>query len=147
MGHENQYIIEDELEKRKDLNLEKLRAKFESYIFECEEMISKAITHALLLNDEDYIFEISKIGGRSANTNEFEIEANMLYKTNDWLKRKHDFNDNERNEFLQEILQHVIILFIRYKILNLESSIRIIHECYALLRIGLNESYLVELLL
>ena len=109
----------------KNESLEIFRHKLQTYslLFDDDDtIISYCITNVLLMNDNDCIQILNAIGcyvmNNNVSINEFELEANMLYKSYIWLKRNNQNNDNNYKK-----KRYFFILLFFYILNNLMFSI------------------------
>jgi hypothetical protein len=72
-------------DKYKDQKLEKMRSGVEETVMEVDEMMSHAVTRALLDDDESQVDRETLFWGSEGDRT--EIEATALSEVNDWLKR------------------------------------------------------------
>lgn len=75
----------DLFDKYKDQKLEKMRSGVEETVMEVDEMMSHAVTRALLDDDESQVDRETLFWGSEGDRT--EIEATALSEVNDWLKR------------------------------------------------------------
>mmetsp|Transcript_24078 Transcript_24078/g.32013 ORF Transcript_24078/g.32013 Transcript_24078/m.32013 type:complete len:1012 (+) Transcript_24078:2-3037(+) len=130
-----QYLA-DEFDEYKDKNLEEMRTKVEGTVTNSDDMMSQALTRALM-DDDDSVKDPNELtwGGSGDST---EIEASVLCEMNDWLKKREGASLDQRREFMQETLNRMVAS-VRYGIIQPEDASRTIHGCAAMLGLQLAE--------
>jgi hypothetical protein len=88
--------LADEFDQYTDQNLEKMRAGVEGNLTGFDGMMSQALTHALIDEDDANIEPKELLWGGSGQLIGTEIEASALGEVTDWLKRKETRSDEER---------------------------------------------------
>lgn len=89
--------LADEFDQYKDQNLEKMRADVEENLHGSDGMMSKAMTKALMADEDPVADQSDLFWGGSGDP--AEIEASALCEVNDWLKRKEGANLEDRYVF------------------------------------------------
>ncbi|CAB9501931.1 expressed unknown protein [Seminavis robusta] len=123
----------DEFERYKDRNLEKMRSNVEDNVTGLDDMMSQAMTMALIM-DEGASGSAPYWHGAKTGV---EIEANALWEVTEWMKRKGESaEDDEKNIYMQGLLNKMVTS-VRKGIVDPEDASRTIHECAFLLGLKL----------
>eukprot|EP00587_Corethron_hystrix_P002708 CAMPEP_0113307086 /NCGR_PEP_ID=MMETSP0010_2-20120614/6079_1 /TAXON_ID=216773 ORGANISM="Corethron hystrix, Strain 308" /NCGR_SAMPLE_ID=MMETSP0010_2 /ASSEMBLY_ACC=CAM_ASM_000155 /LENGTH=726 /DNA_ID=CAMNT_0000161885 /DNA_START=652 /DNA_END=2832 /DNA_ORIENTATION=- /assembly_acc=CAM_ASM_000155 len=128
--------FDDELDEYRDLDLEVMRKNVQSSVRDGDEMISEALTRALMDEDEN-----SAYSGEERPDEEISdmvVEANTLCETIDWLKRNEEAHLEERRDYMQETLNKMVS-YVRRKKIEPNSASHIVHGCAALLGLPLEK--------
>lgn len=125
--------IIDEFDSYKNQHLEKMRREVEGNVDNMDGMMSQALTK-VLMEDNEYDDETGLLWGGSGD--HAEIEASVLCETHDWLKRKEDATLEERNAFMQGLLNRMVAT-VRYNYIPPEKGSRAIHGAAAMLGLQL----------
>lgn len=129
--------LEDEFDQYKDQKLEKMRSDIEGTVTNFDGMMSQALTKALM-DDDNELRDYSELM-RGGIGNSMEIEASVLCKMNDWLKRRERAPLEDRRAFIQETLNRMVAS-VRHGIIAPEDASRTIHESAAMLGLQLAEN-------
>jgi len=130
--------LQDEFDNYKDENVERFRSNVDNYMPGFENVMSAAVTRALMGDDEaDPRIDESVTWGCEENATGPEIEASALSEVNDWLKRKGDGATLEQKRlFMQEILNRMVSS-VRFGVVMAEDASRTVHESAALMGLQL----------
>eukprot|EP00546_Thalassionema_frauenfeldii_P015737 CAMPEP_0178913192 /NCGR_PEP_ID=MMETSP0786-20121207/10703_1 /TAXON_ID=186022 /ORGANISM="Thalassionema frauenfeldii, Strain CCMP 1798" /LENGTH=636 /DNA_ID=CAMNT_0020585901 /DNA_START=465 /DNA_END=2375 /DNA_ORIENTATION=- len=126
--------LADEFDQYKDQNLEKMRADVEENLHGSDGMMSKAMTKALMADEDPVADQSDLFWGGSGDP--AEIEASALCEVNDWLKRKEGANLEDRRAFMQDTMNKMVAS-VRHGVMKPDEAARTIHECAALLGLEL----------
>jgi len=118
----------DDFDQFKDHNLEKMRSDVESCVRGIDGMMSQALTMAILGG----VPSSETLDGNDG----IEMEANALCEVTDWMKRHEVSTLDERNAFMQDMLNKMVTS-VRQGIMGPDDASRTIHECAALLNLQL----------
>lgn len=128
--------IQDEFDKYRDENLDKLRSEVEGNMPGFEGVMSAAVMRVLMGNDESEEITPEVTWGCSGSPTGAEIEASALCEVNDWLKRHEGGTLEQKRSFMQDILNRMVTS-VRLGVVNSEDASRTIHESAALLGLQL----------
>lgn len=129
--------LADEFDRYKNENLEKVRTDIVGTISNSKDMMSQALTKALMDDmEDDATIESSWLGGMDKT----EIEASVYCEVNDWLKKKEGAGLDERREFMQEKLNKMVAT-VRQGAIEPEDASRTIHGSAAMLGLELAEAF------
>jgi len=124
----------------KNNQLEELRDGVTSSVGDTEDMMSFALTQVLFDENDSTAEDVVNGAG-----NPSEIEANLLFETNDWLKKNQE-SLADKNEFFQEILNKMVVI-VRIGIIHPLDAARIIYCCAAILGLKLLKHFPNDVLL
>ena len=130
--------LQDESDNYRDANVDKFRSDVDNYMPGFENVMSAAVTRALMGDDEaDPRIDESVTWGCEENASGAEIEASALSEVSDWLKRKGDGATLEQKRlFMQEILNRMVSS-VRFGVVMAEDASRTVHESAALMGLQL----------
>ena len=130
--------LQDEFDNYKDQNVEQFRSDVDNYMPGFENVMSAAVTRALMGDDVvDPRIDESVTWGCEGTPSGPEIEASCLSEVNDWLKRKGDSATlDQKRLFMQEILNRMVST-VRFGVVMAEDASRTIHESAALMGLQL----------
>ena len=87
--YDGTHILDDEFEKYKDQNMERMRSEVEGNVSNFDGMMSQAMTMALMDDDDDLSLSEGLIAtDRKYKTDSIQIEADLLWEMNNWLKQR-----------------------------------------------------------
>ena len=127
--------LADEFDLYKDQNLERMRAAVGDIVTESDDMMSEALTKALMEDDEAQENIDTMWGGAKDS---MEIEASILCDTYEWMKRQERMNIDMKRAYMQDIMNKMVAA-VRYNFIGPDDASRAIHGCAALLGMGLAE--------
>jgi hypothetical protein len=130
--------LQDEFDQYRDKNLEQLREDVEGNLSGFENIMSAAVTNALMGDEETNVDMQDLLWGCNANPDGTEIEASALFEVSDWLKRNETAGADRKRAFMQEILNKMVTS-VRYGVIVAEDASRTIHESAAILGLQLAE--------
>jgi hypothetical protein len=130
--------LQDEFDQYRDKNLEQLREDVEGNLSGFENIMSAAVTNALMGDEETNVDMQDLLWGCNANPDGTEIEASALFEVSDWLKRNETVGADRKRAFMQEILNKMVTS-VRYGVIVAEDASRTIHESAAILGLQLAE--------
>jgi hypothetical protein len=128
--------IQDEFDKYRDENLDKLRSEVEGNMPGFEGVMSAAVMRVLMGNDDNDEITPEVTWGCSGTPTGAEIEASALCEVNDWMKRHEGGTLEQKRSFMQDILNRMVTS-VRLGVVNSEDASRTIHESAALLGLQL----------
>mmetsp|Transcript_14099 Transcript_14099/g.21632 ORF Transcript_14099/g.21632 Transcript_14099/m.21632 type:complete len:1255 (+) Transcript_14099:131-3895(+) len=123
----------DEFDMYKDQNLERMRDFVDEKISNSDDMMSEALTKALM-DDEEMQKSVDLLWGSYGGS--MEVEASVLCDTFDWLKRNDRPGIDDRRLFMQ-LTMNKMVAGVRYNIIGPEDASRTIHGCATLLGLEL----------
>lgn len=131
------HILHDEFDKYKNENLEKVRTDIVGTISNSRDMMSQALTKALMddIHDDDTIDSCWFGSIDSA-----EIEASIYYEVHNWLKIKDGADENEKRDYMQQQLNKMVAT-VRQGAIEPQDASRAIHGCAAMLGLQLAEAF------
>jgi len=135
---DNTKNLQDEFDEYKDQNLELLRQQVEGNLTGFENIMSAAVTNALMGDEEANVETQELLWGCNPNPMGEEIEASALFEVSDWLKRNESAVAEKKRAFMQEILNRMV-RSVRFGVLLAEDASRTIHESAAILGLPLSE--------
>lgn len=127
--------LADEFDLYKDHSLERMRAAVGDFVSGSDDMMSEALTKALM-EDEDIEGNIDVMWGGVKES--MEIEASVLCDVFDWIKRQERLNLDMKRAYMQDIMNKMVSA-VRYNLIGPDDASRTIHGCAALLGMGLAE--------
>jgi hypothetical protein len=128
--------LKDEFDQYKDQNLEQLRTEVEENLTGFEDIMSAAVTKALIGDDDSRVDPTELLWGCQPDPTPAEVEASALCEVCDWLKRNGSESDDRKREFMQDILNKMVAS-VRNGVLEADDASRAIHESAALLELEL----------
>jgi len=130
------HILNDEFDKYKNENLEKVRTDIVGTISNSKDMMSQAMTKALMedIHDDDTI-ESSWFG----SINSTEIETSVYCEVHDWLKSKDGAGLDERRYYMQQMLNKMVAT-VHQGVIEPQDASRTIHGSAAMLGLELAEA-------
>jgi hypothetical protein len=128
--------LKDEFDQYKDQNLEQLRTEVEENLTGFEDIMSAAVTKALIGDDDSRVDPTELLWGCQPDPTPAEVEASALCEVCDWLKRNGSESDDRKREFMQDILNKMVAS-VRNGVLEADDASRTIHESAALLELEL----------
>lgn len=128
--------LKDEFDQYKDQNLEQLRTEVEENLTGFEDIMSAAVTKALIGDDDSKVDPTELLWGCQPDPAPAEVEASALCEVCDWLKRNGSESDERKREFMQDILNKMVAS-VRNGVLEADDASRTIHESAALLELEL----------
>jgi len=126
----------DEFDMYKDDNLELMRKSVGEKLLESDDMMSEALTKALM--DDEELQKLADSLYFGDHKGSMEIEASVLCDTYDWLKRNDRSGYDSRRTCMQEIINKMVA-GVRYNIIGPEDASRTIQGCATLLEFQLGE--------
>ena len=132
---EDSLIHMDEFDMFRDQNLERMRSAVGEAVRGSDDMMSEALTKALM--DEEEVEEtLDGVWGGAKGS--MEIEASALCDTIEWLKRNEHISLDMKHAYMQDVMDKMVSS-VRYDMIGPEEASRAIHGCAALLGMGLAE--------
>jgi hypothetical protein len=128
--------LQDEFDQYKDQNLEELRNNVEGNLSGFENIMSAAVTKALMGDEDAEMDPRELLWGCHGSPSGTEVEASALVEVTDWLKRHEDAPVDRKRAFMQEMLNKMVAS-VRFGILEADDASRTIHESAALLGLQL----------
>lgn len=119
----------DEFEDYKDQNLEKMRETVERQVSGLGNMISQAMTMALIDQEDEAIHDYDGMSG-------VEIEATTLWQVTDWSRRNGNADHYETQNYMKELLNKMVKC-VHQGLVAPEDASRTIHGSAALLGLAL----------
>jgi len=131
------HILDDEFDKYKNENLEKVRADIVGSVSNSKDMMSQALTKALMddIQDDDTI-ESAWFGSIDST----EMEASVYCEVHNWLKSKDGAGLDERRDYMQQKLNKMVAT-VRQGAIEPQDASRTIHGSAAMLGLELAEVF------
>jgi len=123
-------LLRDEFDEYRDTNLEQMRYSVEQFFPESSDMISQAMTRAYMLEEEEWM--AMELQPRTA----LELEVTELCNTHEWKRKRPGASEEEKRNYLQVVLNHLVILVLQ-NLLPPEDASRTILGCASLLNLAL----------